>query len=202
MLKETSPMEAPHGASLDLEQVWGRELPADPSQAVTYAGIREILGASASEVLTAHGIALQPGRSVGELTIASMIGFSGEGVVGALGLATSEDALARLYQRCWAREGDDGAYSDWLRELSNQILGRVKGLLLARGLTVHLALPQSIRGMKLVPNGRRGPMVSWTVMCGEDGALLVWLDLDRTDGLALGRDAPVEARPAGDVLIF
>lgn len=195
-------MNSSGGHVLDLDQVWGPMSAGGDAAALGSAALQEDLEVSTSEVLTAHGIDATAERTIGGLTIASVIGFSGAGLAGALGLATTDEVLAALYQQSLSNPGDQERYSDWLRELSNQVLGRLKGRLLARGYAIHLALPQSMRGMCLVPNDTRRSSIAWTVMSAEQGPMLAWLDLEQVEGLAREAGPPVQVQPSGEVIIF
>ena len=135
--------------------------------------------------------------------MASVIGFSGSGLAGALGLRIPP---TRSWPECtdWVGRtlGTQRQHSDWLRELSNQVLGRFKGRMLARGLTLHIALPQSVRGMHLVPDEHRHNRITWTVLAMAPGPLLVWLDLERIEGQELQVGPPKPACPSGDLILF
>lgn len=187
---------------VDLNLVWGALASTDAVEEDHLTALSRDLQGSLSEVLLAHGIQPLSGSVVGDLTIISVIGFVGPGLVGSLGLATSEHTLERLHCRDRGRASDDCSRGDWLRELANQVLGRLKGRLLYRGLRIRLALPQSIRGMRLSPDEAYARRVSWSASCGDDGPLLAWLELDRADGLRCPAGPSIHALAAGQVAFF
>lgn len=188
--------------AVDLELVWGPVQPLDASQTADRQTLIRMLTSSAAEVLKMSGAQPRSERVIGDLSVAALIGFTGAGTAGALGLAASEEVLNRLYRSSVGAKGGENERCDWLREVANQILGRLKGQLLARGVTIHMALPQSIRGMRLVPHHDRTRHVAWTLIVGDQGPLLVWLDVEHIERLALDKNPPILAQPAGQVLIF
>ena len=196
------PMNFDHSQQLDLTQVWGPMHNGGELDPLSSATLHQDVEWSSIDVLRAHGIDARRDVHIGGLTMASVIGFSGSGLAGALGLATSDEVLAGMYRLGRSNAGDERQHSDWLRELSNQVLGRFKGRMLARGLTLHIALPQSVRGMHLVPNEHRHNRITWTVLAMAPGPLLVWLDLERIEGQELQVGPPIQACPSGDLILF
>ncbi|NOY26406.1 MAG: chemotaxis protein CheX [Oligoflexia bacterium] len=189
-------------AAIDLDVVWGPMRLDKPSASLSSEALQADLDGCTAEVLASHGIRVARDRRVGDLGIASVIGFTGEGLAGALGLATTDPTLATLYARSMGSPGDLAAHSDWLRELSNQVLGRLKGRLLTKGYAIHLAIPQSVRGMSLVPNESRRSHIAWTVLTSPAGVVLAWLDLETSDAMAAEAGPSVAPSESGDVIIF
>ena len=164
--------------------------------------IQEIVCKGAMEVLQAHQMAPRPASDTGDLTLASIIGFSGEDIQGALGMATTHQTLSAAHLASTGRKAGPGEENDWLRELANQVMGRVKGGLLAQGVKVTIALPQTVQGMCLSPDERRRNRVAWTSLHVSGGLFLTWVDLEVFDGLRLGGKAAEMAVPAGELLLF
>ncbi len=187
---------------VDLNLVWGARSEFGDEDGELLLSLSGDLQDSLTEVLLAHGIEPREGSVVADLTIITVIGFVGPGLVGSLGLATSEQTLERLHRRDRGRDSDDCDRGDWLRELANQVLGRLKAHLLFRGLRIRLALPQSIRGMRLSPDQAQARRLSWSASCGDDGPLLAWLELERSEGLRACPGPPIRALSAGQVAFF
>jgi hypothetical protein len=91
------------------------------------------------------------------------------------------------------------AIEDWIGELSNQLVGRMKNRLTSYGLVVSLGTP--------CPVGEQRPsgvdVEREYAFEGEGGSLCVRLELAGEDGLELEEVAlPVETLDEGDLLLF
>jgi len=114
-----------------------------------------------------------------ELLYCGVIGFSGEQMRGSLLLATSREPLGRTSPT------SDASFREWIAELSNQLLGRIKNKLLPRGVTLHLSTPIVLRGQHLapIPHADLIPFV----FCCAGGYVCVWLDAEMSPGLDLSQ---------------
>jgi len=132
-----------------------------------------------------------------ELTLCGVMGFGGQQLRGALVLATGRGPLALT------NPGNLGSPRDWVCELANQLMGRVKNRLLGRGVQIHLATPAGLSGENLnpTPGKLRAPQVFGT----ENGYVCVWIDCELADGFQLP-EAPASsaeaAIPEGETLLF
>jgi CheY-specific phosphatase CheX len=98
------------------------------------------------------------------------IGFSGKHARGTLLCAATKEPLRLLAQGKCASE------RDWLAEISNQLLGRIKSRLLRRGIEIMLSPPIVLRGEHLAPLPRATLLpLSFSL---EGGAVFVWLDVE------------------------
>jgi hypothetical protein len=89
---------------------------------------------------------------------------------------------------------------DWLGELSNQLVGRLKMKLMARGLRVAaLTTPLALSGVRLTPLPRAG--VGPMVFSSSAGAVLVWIETEAEPGVKLAPERPSEHAP-GELLLF
>jgi hypothetical protein len=132
-----------------------------------------------------------------EFMMCSVIGFSGRHLRGALVLALTEE----LPDRSSPLPAAPGRRRDWVGELSNQLLGRVKIELLRRGVEIYLNLPAVLRGQHLAPLPRRElEPIKFTV---EEGVIAVWLEIETSPGFQLDPGSTEPAGPtAGEALIF
>ena len=80
-----------------------------------------------------------------ELVYCSVIGFSSEQMRGTLLLATSSEPLGRT------SPVQGGSLREWIAELANQLLGRIKTRLAERGVLLALSTPVVLRGGHLRP---------------------------------------------------
>jgi hypothetical protein len=73
-----------------------------------------------------------------------VMGFVGDSVRGTCLLAAPEGTIR-------AAAPHAAAARDWIGELANQLVGRLKAKLMARGGTIALSTPVVLRGVKLSP---------------------------------------------------
>jgi hypothetical protein len=104
------------------------------------------------------------------LLYCGVVGFSGEQMRGTLLLATSREPLGRT------SPSTDASLREWIAELSNQMLGRIKNKLFAHGVTIHLSTPIVLRGQHLAPLSRT-ELVPFAFVC-EGGQVCVWFDAE------------------------
>jgi CheY-specific phosphatase CheX len=84
-------------------------------------------------------------------------------------------------------------------ELANQLVGRLKAKLMARGATIALSTPVVLRGVKLSPLPRTE--VEPVVFESPTGKVLVWLEVEIEDGFKLGEERALKASE-GELLVF
>ena len=92
---------------------------------------------------------------------------------------------------------------DWICELTNQLMGRVKNRLLRLGVEVHLATPAGLSGDNLcpTPNSLRAPQV----FAAAEGFVCVWIDCEYAEGFELPTAIPQDADPPvpeGESVLF
>jgi len=136
------------------------------------------------------GVELYPAESPPETAnhtplYVGIIGFTGDGVRGTLVLGASQGPLDQS-----SRARFEGHEREWIAELTNQLLGRIKTQFLTRGLTIFLALPVVLRVKHIAPVLRpaRDPLA----FEAAGGSVYVWLDLEFDAGRSLSLE-PVAA---------
>jgi hypothetical protein len=158
------------------------------------------LGSSACvELFDAYGVSLQPlsgetgFRASDECIMSGVIGFVGKNVRGTCLLAGND---APLEASC----PPGGQLRDWVGELANQLVGRLKRKLLARGVEVALTTPLVLSGVRLqpLPRGRLTP----SVLRASQGDVLVWIEVDVDQGFSLGDEFTHDAAAEGAVVLF
>jgi hypothetical protein len=130
-----------------------------------------------------------------ELLFCSVIGFSSLQMRGTLVLATTKEPLGRT------TPVQGGELREWVAELSNQLLGRVKRQLMDRGVELALSTPIVLRGERLhpMPSKEAAPLV---FVC-EGGCVCVWMDAVITPGLDLSQvQASDEGIGEGEAMLF
>ena len=147
------------------------------------------------ELLKDYGVLLTPGSMTWdahaqEPVFFGVIGFVGPGVRGTC-LLGAEQQLVTASCRVGNRP------RDWIAELSNQLLGRLKMKLLTCGVSVKVTTPLALSGVQLTPLPRLGqePLA----FTSDRGAALVWLELETDEGFALDPERPLSIEP-GDLV--
>jgi CheY-specific phosphatase CheX len=157
--------------------------------------IQTLAGAACVELMQAYGVALTPSSGWGdtdEVLLSGVMGFVGDSVRGTCLLAAPEGTVR-------AAAPENAAARDWVGELSNQLVGRLKGKLMARGATIALSTPVVLRGVKLSPLPRTD--VEPVVFQSQQGKVLVWLEVEIEDGFKLGEERALQASE-GELLVF
>lgn len=155
-------------------------------------------------LFSAYGLAAEPRPresfpATERLAFCGVMGFGGKLMRGALVLATTKEPLEQTNP-----SGLD-SQRDWVCELANQLMGRIKNRLLTLGVEVHLATPAGLSGDNLsaAPGKLRAPQV----FAAANGFMCVWIDYECVEGFVLPSGPAAEAggEPAlseGEALLF
>src|SRR5882724_10168205 len=132
-----------------------------------------------------------------KLAVCGVMGFGGKSLRGALVLATTREPLEHTKPDAF------GSQRDWVCELANQLMGRVKNKLLTLGVEVLLATPAGLSGENLSPppSKLRAPQV----FAAASGFVCVWIDCEYADGFELPSSPPRDLEPPvaeGDAVLF
>ncbi|HWO13862.1 MAG TPA: hypothetical protein VNN80_30375 [Polyangiaceae bacterium] len=119
-----------------------------------------------------------------------VIGFGGKGVR-ATCLIGAERSLVDA--SCRAR----GRSRDWIAELANQLVGRLKMKLLGHGVSVTMTTPLALSGVRVTPLPRFGE--DPVVFGSDQGAALLWLEIETDDQFVLSPARPLSVGP-GDLI--
>jgi hypothetical protein len=164
----------------------------------------QLVTSAASDLFAARGIDVKVVRgSDVSIEYAATIGFAADGMRGMIGLGMSPDTL----QRMTAQDQPNGTTynsEDWLAESANQLLGRLKNKLLRYGVTLSIALPTVLQGVRLQFLGT-GNTTLWTHALDSDlGPFWVWLDVRCKEELVLAEvdDPSLEPTSEGELLLF
>jgi hypothetical protein len=156
-----------------------------------------LLAKSCVELFGAYGVTLAASGAswvtTGEPVLSGVIGFVGSRVRGTCLLASTEAPIT-------ASSPPGGRARDWVGELTNQLMGRMKSKLVARGLSVELTTPIVLSGVRIepLPKAKLEPIV----LSGKEGPVLVWLELETTSGFRLDAEREGLSGTEGDVLLF
>lgn len=135
--------------------------------------------------------------AVEALALFGVMGFGGKQMRGSLVLAATREPLEVT------NPGGVTSQRDWICELANQLLGRVKNRLLASGVEIMLAIPAGLTGDNLcfIPSKLRAPQV----FAAAKGYVCVWIDCEFAEGFELPAsilDAAGTAAPEGETILF
>lgn len=129
------------------------------------------------------------------LLFCGVIGFSGDQMRGSMLLATSKEPLGRT------SPANDASLREWLAELANQLLGRIKNRMFTHGVHLHLSTPIVLRGEHISPVSR-AELVPFAFAC-EGGVVCVWFDAEISAGFDLTHSVEDEGMAAeGTSMLF
>lgn len=163
--------------------------------------IDNILFAATTGLFKAYGLPLTEAPASGDgaaAPLCAVIGFSGKALTGALMIATDLEPIES------SRPTPQTTDRDWIAELSNQLLGRVKNRLLGFGVEVYATTPIVLRGERITPLGTSGGLPGVVFTTPSGGRVTVWVDHHALDGLQLAKLASAAEAVAreGDVILF
>jgi CheY-specific phosphatase CheX len=164
-------------------------------RAETTRVIQGLASSAAVELMQAYGVPLTPATGwadTDEAMFCGVMGFVGDSVRGSCLLAAPIGALA-------AAAPAGAAARDWVGELANQLVGRLKAKLLQRGASIALSTPVALCGVKVSPLPRTE--VEPVVFESPVGTLLVWLEVEVEVGFQLGEERFLQATE-GELLVF
>jgi CheY-specific phosphatase CheX len=158
--------------------------------------MQEMAGDACTELMAAYGLGLtridEPWTESENEVFSGVMGFVGDTVRGSCLLAAPETAvLAAAPHSAKAR--------DWVGELANQLVGRVKTKLLAHGVTIALTTPVVLRGVRLSPLPRTHAKPR--LFDSPAGRVLVWVEVEVTSAFELGSERLLRVCE-GDLLVF
>jgi CheY-specific phosphatase CheX len=138
---------------------------------------------------------LEAYRKNPELTLVSVIGFAGREVSGSLVLGATAEPLE-------SSKPDAASARDWIAELANQLLGRIKNKVLRCGIEFYAMPPAVVSGSHLAPVTSKEDFRPW-VFATPGGIVCLWIELTTApelhpDSRLIESDIPAE----GDVLLF
>jgi len=113
--------------------------------------------AAALALFDSLGIPLESEASVGRSddNIGASIGFTSPKLKGALVLISTRALVARALPSEVREGASEEQISDWMGELANQLLGRIKNKLLALGVALEMSTPTVIWGLELASKDTR-----------------------------------------------
>jgi CheY-specific phosphatase CheX len=169
----------------------------------------QVASAACEELFARYGVAVRRASEDAQpvspdFLVCSVIGFSGRDVRGTLVLALTEELSGMSNPVAGSNPGavgNHGIQRDWVGELSNQLLGRIKIELLRCGVEIYLNLPAVLLGQHLAPLPR-SQLKPLKFTLGQ-GAAAVWIELESRPGFKIETSKADDQGPAaGDALLF
>jgi hypothetical protein len=164
--------------------------------------IDQLLGACSHELFSAYQLETKPSQEAtfpfnDELASCAVMGFGGKLMRGSLVLMTTREPLQHTNPQGLGSDGD------WVCELANQLMGRLKNRLLSLGVEILLATPAGLSGVNLSPTTPE--LRSPQLFSAADGFICVWIDFETSPGFEL-RSTPVASEEApvaeGETILF
>jgi hypothetical protein len=157
------------------------------------------LRAAMLELFETYGLALTPterGHDFPPNAFLGAVGLSAPGLTGSLVLGAGSGPLRRS-KPCVSTD------RDWVRELSNQLFGRVKMKLLRAGIEVWSTTPAIVDAQHLIPAVRSAHFKPLYFESQDGELLLAWAEIEMTSQVRLDPPKDPQALPTeGDVIIF
>lgn len=147
--------------------------------------ISAIVRQACIDLFAYYEIELAPGAEPRPLSRCGVIGFSGNDLRGSVMLGCTEDLL---------RAADT---QDWLGELTNQLMGRIKNRLLQHDIAIFSSLPVVLGGDQITPLDVQSAGHLFSA-CG--GIVSLWFDALPRPGLELASRTSIDC--SGQVFLF
>jgi CheY-specific phosphatase CheX len=158
--------------------------------------IQTLAASAGAELLKAYGVIGTP-SSEGwvqndELLYSGVMGFVGDSLRGTCLLAARATTVL-------AAAPPDARPRDWVGELANQLVGRLKSKLLARNVSIAMTTPVVLSGIRIEPLPRTS--IEPAILDTATGKVLIWLEVEVDNAFRLDTERPIAATE-GDLLVF
>jgi len=159
--------------------------------------VSDLTASCCTELFAAYGVSLSPSSAdfidSEEVLLSGVIGFVGPELRGTCLLVANRSPIELSSPR------KDHA-RDWVGELTNQLVGRLKRKFLGFGLEVVLTTPVVLSGLHLRPIPRRE--LTPRVFRTDSGSIMVWVEVEAEPGFEFGPAVADQTGEEGDVLMF
>jgi hypothetical protein len=160
--------------------------------------VEEMTAAACVELFAAYDVPLAPvlhsdWGNTDEALYSAVIGFVSPQIRGTCLLACETNAVQKSCP-------PGGRIRDWIGELSNQLIGRLKVKLLGHDIEIGLTTPIVLQGIRLRPLPKSALLPA--VFSSEWGTVLVWVEAEVTAGFSLPPARIPDAGETGDLMFF
>jgi CheY-specific phosphatase CheX len=161
--------------------------------------ILELAVQACKTLFSEYGVEVTPteraDRPKVQMLYCGILGFSGDELRGSVVLAATSQTLLD------SNPVTGGSARDWIAELVNQFLGRLKLSLLSRNVIISLATPVVLRGEHLSLEARGPVRPLWFERPNGD-TLGLWMDLEAPPGFVLPEPSPDQTPEAGEFTLL
>ena len=159
--------------------------------------VNDLVHHACTELFSDYGVSLARGHfewgDSNDPLLSSVMGFVGDHLRGTCLLACEHAPLA-------ASCPPGGRPRDWIGELANQLVGRLKVKLLGYGENVALTTPIVLQGIRIQPLPRSN--VSPALFSAGNGVVLSWLEVEVECGFTLPAPQRADAGETGELMLF
>jgi len=159
--------------------------------------INDLAANACSELFADYGVALARGHfdwsASNDPLLSSVMGFVCEPLRGTCLLVCERGPLETSCP-------PGGRARDWIGELANQLVGRLKIKLLAYEIDVALTTPIVLQGIRIQPLPRTATEPA--MFSNPAGVVLVWTEVEVASGFSLPAPRPPEAGETGEMMLF
>lgn len=164
--------------------------------AAVFELMRELTKTCSVELFETYGVSVEfcADDREPDVELAGIIGFTRDNMRGAMIVGTTSPVLEKSQAAA-----HNSSRRDWSAELANQLLGRVKNRMVARGVDLQMTTPLALRGKALTVDDE-GQMEVFDFE-GPDGNVRVWLDLELSGEVEV-RATEEKIASEGDMMLF
>jgi hypothetical protein len=159
--------------------------------------VNELAAESCQELFADYGVVLKRGRydwgKSNEPLLSSVMGFVDQHIRGTCLLACEPAPLNASCPR-------GGGARDWVGELANQLIGRLKVKLLAYDIDLALTTPIVLQGIRIQPLPKT--TLEPAMFAGSGGIVLAWIEVEVQNGFILPETRPPAAGETGELMLF
>lgn len=163
----------------------------------------DIMADSLQAMLVVPVTASRDGGIAGDHDLVAIIGFAGDSLRGCVGVAANLQAVLAVHPLGLDADRRGRPAEDWLAEIANQVLGRVKHRLSGYSMEIAPSTPVVLRGLQIrVARARPGPPQCYKAAT-KGGSIIAWIDVTTpiADDFELTPGATADAAP-GESFFF
>jgi CheY-specific phosphatase CheX len=164
----------------------------DPQQLISF-----VAHEACTSLFDAYGVTLESTSEAdttqAKVLLCGVVGFAGPGIRGTCILAATEEPISKSIPV-------SGSLRDWIAELSNQLVGRIKNKLLGYGAEVYITSPAVVRGEHLAaPSNCAIKPLSFATAGGN---VFLWVDVETDESFTLINPPEPPGVAEGEALLF
>jgi hypothetical protein len=160
--------------------------------------IEDMVTSACAELFAAYDVPLTAAdrdvwAALNEPLLSGVMGFVSPQLRGTCVLACEQGPVSKSCP-------SGGRPRDWIGELANQLVGRLKTKLLGRDIEIGLSTPVVLQGIRLMPLPRAA--LEPAVYQSPSGMVLVWVEVEVADGFSLPPARNPNVGETGELMFF